>query len=440
MITFLQHTHFSKVTTLRSYILTIISILFLTGCSSDASNQNQRGRNLPTPTVEAVLAQYGSLPLEERLSGSVKASNQMEIFPEITSPITQVLVNNGDRVVAGQEIVRLRDFEARERVKQAEASLMIASAQVRQSEARLNQLRNQLDRIRQLAERDMQSQAELEQLQAEVMSAEATNQLNIAQRSQAESILEERNNALDLTIVKAPISGIVGQRNAEVGQLATTNTRLFSIGDLNRMRIEVTLTEQMLSRVREGMRVHLTSDAIGDTVITSTVTRISPFLDPLTHTATTEIEVRNVNNLLKPGMFVNVDIFYGDSDQATLVPNNAIYRHPREGYEGIFVASSLGQELNFEYADDQEVPQVVGPTPIEFRRIEIVARGRSVSAVRGIEPNSYIVTLGQNLMIDGSPQARVRRVEWDHILNLQQLQSRDLIRILTQSRDTTVGL
>lgn len=440
MITFLNTTHFSKVTTLRSYILTIISLLFLSGCSSDTSNQNQRGRNLPTPTVEAVLAQYGSLPLEERLSGSVKASNQMEIFPEITSPITQVLVNNGDRVTAGQEIVRLRDFEARERVKQAEASLMIASAQVRQSEARLNQLRNQLNRIRQLAERDLQSQAELEQLQAEVVAAEATNQLNLAQRSQAESILEERNNALDLTIVKAPISGIVGQRNAEVGQLATTNTRLFSIGDLTRMRIEVTLTEQMLSRVREGMRVHLTSDAIGDTIITSTVTRISPFLDPLTHTATTEIDVRNVNNLLKPGMFVNVDIFYGDSDQATLVPNNAIYRHPREGYEGIFVASSLGQELNFGYAEDQEVPQVVGPTPIDFRRIEIVARGRSVSAVRGIEPNTYIVTLGQNLMIDGSPQARVRRVEWDHILNLQQLQSRDLIRILTQSRESTVGL
>jgi HlyD family secretion protein len=439
MITFYNTNH-SQVITLRPILLTIFTILFFVGCSSEETTQNQRGRSLPTPTVEAVLAQYGSLPLEERLSGSVKAYNQMEIFPEITSPITQVLVNNGDRVRAGQEIIRLRDFEARERVKQAEASLLIASAQVKQSEARLNQVRNQLDRIRQLAERDLQSQAELEQLQAEVMSAEATNQLNIAQRSQAESILEERKNALDLTVVKAPISGIVGERNAEVGQLATPNTRLFSIGDLNRMKVEVTLTEQMLSRVREGMRVHLTSEAFGDTVITSTVTRISPFLNPVTHTATTEIEVRNVNNLLRPGMFVNVDIFYGDSDQATLVPNNAIYRHPREGFEGIFVASSLGQELNFEYTDDQEIPQIVGPTPIEFRRIEIVARGRSVSAVRGIDPQTYIVTLGQNLMIDGSPQARVRRVEWDHILNLQQLQSRDLIRILRDRSDSRVNL
>jgi HlyD family secretion protein len=440
MITFSSTTNLLK-TTLRPILIFTVALLLFAGCSSEENSRNQRGRSLPTPTVEAVLAQYGSLPLEERLSGSVKAYNQMQIFPEITSPITQVLVNNGDRVRAGQEIVRLRDFEARERVKQAEASLMIASAQVRQSEARLSQISNQLERVRQLAERDLQSQAELEQLQAEVMSAEATNQLNLAQKSQAESILEERKNALDLTIIKAPISGIVGQRNAEVGQLAAPNNSLFSIGDLDRMRVEVTLTEQMLSRVKEGMRVHLTSSAIGDTVITSTVTRISPFLDPITHTATTEIEVRNVNNLLRPGMFVNVDIFYGDSDQATLVPNNAIYRHPREGFEGIFVAASLGQELNFEYSEDQEIPQIVGPTPIEFRRVDIVARGRSVSAVRGIEPQTYIVTLGQNLMIDGSPEARIRRVGWEHILNLQQLQSRDLIRILQQQRnDSSVTL
>lgn len=390
--------------------------------------------------MEAVLSHYGSLPLEEKLSGSVKAHNQMDIFPETSAPITQVLVNNGDRVTAGQDIVRLRDFEARERVKQAEASLLIASAQVRQSEARLNQLRNQFERIKQLAARDLQSQAELEQLQAEVMSAEANYELNNAQRSQAESILQEQKNILELTVVKAPISGIIGQRNAEVGQMATTSTRLFSIGDLSRMKVEVTLTEQMLGRIREGMRVHLTSDALGDTVITSTITRISPFLNPVTHTAETEIEVRNIGNLLRPGMFVNVDIFYGDSEQATLVPNNAIYRHPREGYEGIFVAASLGQELNFEYSEDQEIPQMVGPTPIEFRRIEIIARGRSVSAVRGVEPQTYIVTLGQNLMVDGSPTARVRRVEWDHILNLQQLQSRDLIRILRDRSDSRVNL
>src|SRR5690606_39885249 len=99
---------------------------------------------------------------------------------------------------------------------------------------------------------------------------------------------------------------------------------------------------------------------------------------------------------------------------------------------------SLSQELNFASENDGETPQIVGPTAVEFRRIEIVARGREVTAVRGIEPQTHIVTLGHNLLVDGGATTRVKMVDWEHILNLQQMQSRDLIRIIQQrsSRDT----
>lgn len=410
--------------------LTILS-LFIASCTSDPA-PGDGGRNIPVPTVEAVTAQFGSLPLEERLTGSVRAFNQTDIYAELSGPITHVMVNNGDQVVKGQALVRIRDFEAQERLRQAEAALQIAQAQLLQTEARLSQQQTQLARIQELAQRELQSPAELEQLTAEVMGLEATRQLNVAQVNQASSVVQERENALDLTIVRAPISGIVGQRDAEVGQMASPATRLFQIGDLDRVRIQVTLTESMLSNIRQGMRTHLTSPAFGDSVITAEITRISPFLNPVTHTADSEIELLNPGRLIKPGMFVNVDIFYGDSEQATLVPNNALYRHPREGVIGIFVATSLAQELNFAYDENQEIPQMVGPTPVEFRRVEVVARGRMVTAVRGIDPQTHVITLGQNLMVDGSATARIRRVEWSHILDLQRMQSRDLIKIIQE--------
>ncbi|MCH8523988.1 MAG: efflux RND transporter periplasmic adaptor subunit [Balneolales bacterium] len=417
------------------------AILFSVGCTGDDDNQGQQ-RSRPVPTVETVVAQFGTLPLEERLNGSVRAFNQTDIFAEINAPVMEVLVNNGDDVRAGQPLVRLRDTEARERLSQAQSSLEISEAQLQQTMARLEAQRAQLNRIQQLASRDLQSQSELEQLQSEVMALEATRQLNEAQVRQARSVVNERENDLSVATVKAPISGIVGQRNAEVGQQVNASTRLFQIGDLNRMKVQVTLTETMLSRIRTGMRVQVTSPAFGDSVITARVSRISPFLNPVTHTAEAEIEIENPDRMLRPGMFVNVDIFYGDSDQATLVPNNAIYRHPREGFEGVFVAPSLMQELNFAYEDGQEIPQMVGPTGVEFRRIEIVARGRMVTAVRGIDPQTHVVTLGQNLLADGSESARVRQVDWEHILNLQQMQSRDLIRIIHErsaSRQNGVG-
>lgn len=416
---------------MRSILILLLSAILFISCSSDNDNQGQQGRrNMPVPTVEAIVSQFGTLPLEERLSGSVKAYNQTEIFPEIGAPVLDVYVNNGDRVTRGQQLIRLRDMEANERLSQAQASYRIASAQVQQAEARLNQLEAQLNRVRQLAERNLQSQVELEQLQAEVMSARASLNLSLAQQSSAESVVQERQNEIEKMVIRAPINGVVGERNAETGQFVTSNTRVFTIGDLTRMKVEVALTENMLTRIREGMRVQLSSPTLGDSVISANITRISPFLNPTTHTAVAEIEVRNDGRLLRSGMFVSVDIFYGDSEQATLIPNNALYRHPREGFEGIFVAPSLGQELNFEFAEGQEIPQIVGPTPVEFRRVEIVARGRAVSAVRGIEPQMYVVTLGHNLLVDGSGNTRVRMVDWDHILNLQQMQSRDLINII----------
>lgn len=440
--------------------LAIYSLLLIAfvACSSEDADSNQPGRRQATvPTVEAVTSQYGSLPLEERLSGSVKAKNQSEIYPEIGAPILEVLVNNGDKVIKGQHLIRLRDTEATEQLNQAEANLRIANAQVDQAQARLNQLENQLRRVTQLAERNLQSQSELEELQAEATSARASYNLSVAQEAQSQSVVEERRNTLSKMVIKAPISGVVGERNAEIGQFVSAGTRVFTIGDLSSMKVEVSLTEGMLSRINEGMRVQLTTPIQADTVMFANVTRISPFLNPVSHTAIAEIEITNEGGLLRPGMYVSADIFYGDSDQATLVPNNAIYRHPREGFEGIFVTPSLGLELNFATDDGDgsdgtiadgssgtagsgQTPQIVGPTAVEFRRIEVVARGREITAVRGIDPGTHIVTFGHNLLVDGGKTTRVKMVEWDHILDLQQMQSRDLIKIIQQKNNLKTGL
>ena len=89
------------------------------------------------PAVEAVQAQFGSLPLEERLSGIVSVRNQIDLYPRITAPVEEVAVQTGQQVAAGEVLVRLRDNEYRERLRQAEANLRIAEAQERQALAAL---------------------------------------------------------------------------------------------------------------------------------------------------------------------------------------------------------------------------------------------------------------------------------------------------------------
>lgn len=86
----------------RSLPLLFAAILVLGGCgSSDDGAQNAQGRpgqsNNSTPSVQAVQARFGALPLEERMSGTVEARNQVVIYPEITAPVETVIAQNGDR-------------------------------------------------------------------------------------------------------------------------------------------------------------------------------------------------------------------------------------------------------------------------------------------------------------------------------------------------------
>jgi len=421
---------------MRTHILMILLMFSLpavfTACSDD-EEQTRQGQTNRAPTVEAIQVITGNLPLEETLTGSVRARNQTDIYPQISAPIVRVLVNNGDSVNEGDVLVRLRDVEARERLRQAEAGYEIARAQVRQAEADLNRRKIALERVRQLRSRDLETQAELDNMEAEAAAAEATLDLNIARKNQARSVIDERQNELENTIIRAPVDGVLGLRNAEVGQQVSSSTRLFQIGDPESMKIEMVLTEAMTGYIHPGQSAVISSSVTGN-VMESTLTRISPFLNPVTHTTTAEIEVSNPDGLLRPGMFVTVTVKYGESDQAILVPNNALFHHPDHGVQGVFVADDVRQELSFEGEDPPR--ELTGTSPVRFVPVTIVARGRQISGIAGIPNDTWVVTLGHNLLLRGAEQANVRPVDWDHILNLQQMQSRDLFDIIQEKMAT----
>ena len=409
-------------------IITLSAVLGLIGCSEE-EEQARGNRSNRAPTVEAVQVITGNLPLEETLTGSVRAQNQTEIYPQIAAPIIQVLANNGDTVGEGDVLVRLRDVEARERLRQAEAGYEITRAQVRQAEADLDRKKITLERTQQLRIRDLETQAELENIQAEVKAAEATLDLNIARMNQARSVIDERQNELENTIIRAPVDGVVGLRNAEVGQQVSTSTRLFQIGDAGSIRIEMVLTEAMTGYIFPGQPAVISSSVTGRTM-EGAITRISPFLNPVTHTTTAEIEVANPDRMLRPGMFVTVTVKYGESEQSVLVPNNALFYHPDFGEQGVFVAEKSGQELQFE--GESPPQEMTGTAAVRFVPVDIVARGRQVSGIAGIPNDAWVITLGHNLLLRGAREANVRPVDWDHILNLQQMQSRDLFDIIRE--------
>lgn len=396
------------------------------------------------PAVEAVEVRYGSFPLEERLAGSVKARNQTEIYARVAGTIDEVYVNDGDKVTAGEPLVRLRSRDFEERVRQAESGLQVAEARVRQAQANLTRVKSALERTEAIIERGLGTAADLDTARADAAAAQADLDLMAAQRDQAGSVVEERRAALADTLVKAPIDGVVGGRHAEVGQQANTSTPLFVIGDTDSMLVEVTLTQRMLSYIDVGHQVNIHSDVAPDRLIEAKISRISPFLHPVAHTTKAEIYVDRNDGLLRPGMFVSVDVLYGASQEAPLVPNSAIYRHPDDGREGVFVANVQAALTDPEAPEKQvdpiSVEDPIGPVAVRFVPIDVVARGRMASGVQGIREGDWVVTIGHRLLVNSSgDQAIVQPTPWEHILDLQQLQSRDLLDIISEKQRQNEG-
>jgi len=423
----------------RLLALSFSCLLLLAGCGSSSSDGQEggpprggRGQE-STPSVEAVQARNGTLPLEERMSGTVRAYNQVTIYPEIDAPVERVRAQNGDRVEQGDVLVRLRDDLYREQVRQAEASLRIARAQAKSAQANLQELQAQLKRTEQLAEQDFESQQQLESLRAQVQQAKAQYEQAQAQVEQAQATLDERQTDLRRTVIRAPISGHVGNRNVEVGQRVGPNTQLYTMGDLDSVRVEVSVTDRMLGRIQPGQTALITAPVLDDT-ISAEVSRISPFISNDTYSAEAEIDLPNPDGTFRAGMFVKVDVLYGESQRATVVPMSALYENPSTGTRGVFVAPTLGTELPIETPDaysPDDPPPLTPPTPTTFREVEILAEGRQTVGVRGIETGDWVVTVGQNLLstsADERVDARVRPMSWSRLITLQRLQDTDLLR------------
>ena len=424
---------------MRKILTIILPLLFLISCSNESQDRQQNQGNLVIPAVEAVQSQFGSLPLVERFSGNVVSENQVELYPEVNAQIAEVYVENGDFVNKGDVLVKLQDEPFQKQLQQSEANLKINNARLKQAKAQLSTLEAQYNRIQALAEKDLSSELELEQINAEKISAEADVELAEAQVEQSAALVDERKNQLTKTLIKAPVTGTIGQRNAQPGMQASASTPLFMIGDLSKLRVEILLTESMLNKIKVGQTAAISvTDQNGEIVtINGELSRISPFLNEITRSTEAEIDIDNQNGLLNPGMYVPVDIFYGESQQATLIPTSAIFIDPNTGSEGIYIANSIGSEIKPVSDSASGVSSLTSPTDVTFQEIDVIARGKMEVAVNGLESGKWVVTLGQNLLSEGRVQARVKTIPWEHVIRLQQMQREDLLNDVMKDKQQT---
>lgn len=337
--------------------------------------------------VEAEPVERSLLKDVGEFSGSLMPGAQFVVSPKTGGRLEKLHVDVGDRVRKGELIAELDDEEAAQQVEQAKAELEVAMASIEDSQNGLLLAEREHERARALRDKQIASESELDRAEAGLRAAEARHKIALAQVKQREAALKSAEVRLSYTKIRATWNGgngarVVGERYADEGSLLKANDPIVSVLDIDTLSASVQVIEQDYPRIREGQRAVVTTDLFPGREFAAKVARVAPLLKEDARQAEVRVEVPNPGGLLKPGMFVRVNIEYARKDGAPSVPAAALSR--RNGEQGVFLVDGDGKHVRF-------VPVSVGL--LYGGRAEIVAPPLS----------GMVVTLGHHLLEDGAP-------------------------------------
>lgn len=279
------------------------------------------------------------VPLTTTLPGRVSPSATAQVRPQVGGIITAVAVTEGTPVLAGDLLLTIDDKTYRAELAVAEASLASARAQLPSAQSKVT-------RYEKLVGSGGVTETDLETARVELAQAEAAVQ-------SAEAQLELKQISLEQTRITAPISGMLGTVNAEVGQLVTAGQAdaLATVRTTDPVYVELVESSANLLAMRSGSgeppregeqptpQVHVTLE---DGTLFDQVGSISSadfVVSETTGTITVRATMPNPDQILLPGMFVRAHIAVGEQRDAYLVPQRAVTFNARGEATAYFVSA-----------------------------------------------------------------------------------------------------
>ena len=383
--------------------------------------------------VEVVLADPDFFEDALELTGTVDAPNDALLSPDVPGSLTYVaplgaFVRQGATVAqvkastqragvaqagAGVATARAGIAQAQAGIAQADAGVQAAQAQRRAAQAQLDLAedlyRRQLPLYRdsilsavefrnvetqRAAARAQVAQADAAIAQARGAARAAREQLNAAraQVGAAQAGVASAQAQLGNTRIVAPFSGVVEQRIAEPGELASPGQPVVRLVASGSVTIKAGVPERYATDIEVGTAVRVLPSAYGAEPRGGRVTFVGSAVDPQSRTFPIEVAIDNGDRALKPQMVVRLELARDVLDDAIVVPLTAIVRDERG--ESVFVVT------------DQDGWNVATRRPITTGPIS----GDQVVITEGVRPGDRVIVSGTNTVADGD---RVRATERD---------------------------
>ncbi|HET9049736.1 MAG TPA: efflux RND transporter periplasmic adaptor subunit [Chiayiivirga sp.] len=374
------------------WLVGVVLLLALTGAAAWWWSRNDA---MVVRTVTAKVPAAGDSGAVLQATGYVTARRMATVSAQMLGTLTDVLIEEGDRVEKGQILARLEDGAHQAQLNSAKAGVNVA-------QARLAELRVQIAQ----AERDAARQAELgaqglvpvqsaEQTRTQLDALRAQLHTGSAQAEQSRAQLASAQVNFEYTVVRAPFAGVVTAKAAQVGEIVSpsaagggyTRTGVCTIVDMDSLEVGVDVNEAYIGRVQANMPAEAVLDAYPDWSIPAHVIAIVPTADRGKATVKVRVGLDQKDPRIVPDMGVRVSFLEAERKEAAIV------------LEGVLVpASSIaqrdGRSVVFTVEDEHARSHAVNPAAQTFGDQRLIPDG--------IRAGARVIDAPPEALVDGA--------------------------------------
>ncbi len=353
------------------------------------------GAAAASPTAGAVL----------QATGYVTARRRATVSTQITGTLTQVLIEEGDHVAAGQVLARLEDGSVRAALNAARANQAAAQAQVAQAGVQLAQAQSDARRSDELVQSGMTTRQLAEQARANVGSLQAVLAARQREAEAAQAQVAQAQVTFDYTVVRAPFAGVITEKAAQVGEIVSplsagggfTRTGVGTIVDMDSLEVDVDVNEASIAQLHPDMPAEAVIDAYPDWRIPAHVIAVVPAADRGKATVKVRVALEQKDARLVPDIGVRVTFLQARPAAAATASAATPAQAPAP--KGVVVPATTlatrdGHPVVFVVADGHAAQRTVQPLP--------QPGGTSVQLPVGVQPGDMLVVSPGDALHDGA--------------------------------------
>ncbi len=343
-------------------------------------------------------------------SGKIRPKISVDISAGTTGKVVKLAVDEGDRVRKGQFLLQIDPTPAETTVRQIQASLQAAKANLALAQANFDNARKAYERQKQLFAENLTSEELLQQAKTTFDVQQLQTRAAAQEVKRIQAVLESAEHELSKVNVHSDIDGIVTRRNIEVGEnvfvgaFNNAATVLLTIADLSVIEAEVEVDETDIVAVKVGQQAEIKIDAWPDSTFRGEVTRVghSPIVTAAGQQQATSFEV--IIQLLgtvpdvRPGLSCKADITTGYREKAVAVPIQALTLRKASSLEPKPFGNRAAADRQAEQPEEGKEKELQGVFVVEdgsvhFREVEIgIAGDRFFEVKSGLSEGEEVIT------------------------------------------------